>query len=127
MSSGRHIVPTLLVLLPAATVLADDAPELRHNPFSRPPSKVVAEVEAPGRPTSTNEVVLTATLVTDGKGMAHVSGLVLRPGDEIYGKKLLRVYEDRAVFLENGKEATVYVKPAQDEDDEEKPRRRRPR
>ncbi len=125
MSSRRHIATALLVLLPAAVALGDDAPALEHNPFSRPPSKVVGEVEVPGRPTTVGEVVLTATMVTAGKGMAHVNGLVLRPGDQIYGKRLLRVYEDRAVFLENGKEATVYVKPAQDEDDEKKPERRR--
>ncbi len=127
MIGGRHIVTALLVLLPEAAALGDDAPALEHNPFSRPPSKVVAEVEVPGRPVAPNEIVLTATMVTAGKGMVHVSGLVLRPGDEIYGKKLLRVYEDRAVFLENGKEATVYVKPAQDDDDEENPRRRQTR
>ncbi len=126
MSNQRHIVAALLVLLPAAAAVGDEAPALEHNPFARPPSKIAPEVDVPGRPTQAGEILLAATMVTNGKGMANVNGLVLRPGDEIHGRRLLRVYEDRAVFLENGKEATVYVKPAQSEDDEEKPKRRRP-
>ncbi len=121
-----RIATVLLMSLAASIAFGDDAPDLQHNPFSRPPSKIVAEVEVAGKPRVAGEIVLTATMVTAGKGMAHVNGQVLRPGDEIYGRRLLRVYEDRVVFLDNGKEATIYVRSSQDEVDEEKsPRRQR--
>ena len=100
-------------------LLADDAPPLRHNPFARPPSEVIVERSNPGDVGLLEEIVLTATMVSSGERLAHVSGRVLRPGEEIGGRILLRVYEDRAVFLRNGEEATVYVKPELVESDEE--------
>ena len=100
-------------------LLADDAPPLRHNPFARPPSEVIVERSNLGDVRPAEEIVLTATMVSSAERLAHVSGRVLRPGDQIGGRILLRVHEDRAVFLKNGEEATVYVKPELVESDEQ--------
>ncbi len=117
----------IIVALPAAGVVADGAPTLEHNPFARPPSKTPESVrgEVFGVPAGT--IVLTATMVSSGRRLAHVNGVVMRPGDELDGNKLLRVFEDRAVFLKDGEESTVFVKPELNEDDEQQrqsPRRR---
>ena len=103
---------------------------LRNNPFSRPeifnaPPPPVRSVEV--IPPEQVELNLTATMVSSGRRLAHVNGVVLRPGDEFQGNKLLRVFEDRAVFLKDGEETTVYVKPELNEDDDQErqsPRRR---
>ena len=105
---------------PITPLLADEAPPLRHNPFARPPSEVIVERSSRGEVGPAEEIVLTATMVSSAERLAHVSGRVLRPGDEIGGRILLRVHEDRAVFLNHGEEATVYVKPELVESDEEK-------
>ena len=66
-------------------------------------------------------------MVSTGDRLANVGGRVLRPGDEVSGSKLLRVYEDRAVFLSNGKEVTVHVKPGLDDDNGRNRQNRRAR
>lgn len=114
------------IFLVAAAVLlgapaAADVPEreLRNNPFSRPPSRVVRESGPSVLPDGTVQPIeLRATLVTGRHGLANVAGRILKPGDEVAGYTLLRVYEDRAVFRQAGRTVTVYVKPELAEDDE---------
>ena len=62
---------------------------------------------------------LRATLVGSRDKLANVAGKTLRPGDEIQGYTLVKVFEDRAVFARKGSRLTVYVKPELEEDDEE--------
>ena len=86
---------------------------LMHNPFSRPPS---AEAPEPGSAQSErNEPIqpvdLRATMVASTQRLADVAGRILRPGDEVQGFTLLQVFEDRAVFENQGRHLTVYVKP----------------
>ncbi len=114
----------LCLLLLSATAFASEPPRLEHNPFSRPPSQVrVGEfrVETALRPAT--ELVVTATMVSSGERLAHIDGRVLREGEEIYGYRLLRIHEDRAIFERNGETETVLVKPPQDENDEREIRR----
>jgi hypothetical protein len=100
----------LVALAPAVPVAGA---ELAHNPFSRPPSNIVAtESDTPGRERQpVRPLELRATMIAGRSGLANVDGRILRPGEEIDGYRLERVYEDRAVFSRAGKPITVYVKP----------------
>ncbi len=69
------------------------------------------------------ELVVTATMVSTGERLAHIDGRVLREGEEIYGYRLLRIDEDKAIFERNGETETVLVKPERDENDERETRR----
>ncbi len=108
-----------LMALLAAAAGASEAPELRNNPFARPPSERTApfapEARAEG---ATSELELRATLVSTQTRLANVGGKTVRPGDEVQGYKLLKVFEDRAVFARQGKHLTIYVKPDLEENDE---------
>ncbi len=111
-------------LLLTATVSANEPPPLDHNPFSRPPSQVrvgADRVETALLPAT--ELVVTATMVSSGDRLAHIDGRVLREGEEIYGYRLVRIHEDKAIFERNGETETVFVKPEQDENDEREIRR----
>lgn len=98
---------------------ASEPQALAHNPFSRPPSEVAIDVSAPIviAEGSTTAPDLRATMVTIGSRLANVAGIILQPGDEIQGFRLLHVYEDRAVFESQGRQQTVYVKPDPAEDE----------
>ncbi len=114
----------ICVLALHGTAVASEPPPLEHNPFSRPPSQVRIDdgrVETVLR--AATELVVTATMVSSGERLAHVDGRVLREGEEIYGYRLLRIYEDKAIFERNGDTETVFVKPEQDENDERERRR----
>ncbi|MDH3533026.1 MAG: hypothetical protein OEO82_08855 [Gammaproteobacteria bacterium] len=108
-----------LVLLLGASGYAAEPPALKHNPFSRPPSAITLEsrplITADG---SVQPLDLRATLVAATDKLANVAGRTLRPGDDVQGYKLLQVFEDRAIFLRDGKPLTVYVKPDRVEDNE---------
>ncbi len=56
-------------------------------------------------------------MVSSTSALANIEGQVLRPGQEINGYLLKRVYENRAVFERDGNELTVYVKPELEEND----------
>lgn len=108
----------LLILTPfvASTVVAVEPPPLANNPFDRPPSEVIASSAAPasvpgsqGRPLD-----LRSTLVGAGIMFADVGGRVLAPGDSVGDFRLIRVYEDRAVFLYHNKPLTVFVRQVPD-------------
>jgi len=97
------------------SVAADGPPQLRKNPFSRPPSNVTIDDRVSIRD---DEVVsdsfeLQATMIGTVNKLANVDGRILKPGDEIQGHVLVAIHERYAVFRRNGKDTTVYVKPQQ--------------
>jgi len=107
------------MLLQSSTIAAAEQPQLAHNPFARPPSEVAAPVRALMRTDgSKQEIDLRATMVASKDKLANVAGKILRPGDEVQGYTLVRVYEDRAIFRREGNRLTVYVKPDLQKDDE---------
>ena len=111
---------TLLALLATAALAAEPTP-LEHNPFSRPPSAVPRDVTPfIAEDGTAQDIDLRVTMVASNDRLANVAGRTLRPGDEMQGYKLLRVYEDRAVFVRAGRRLTVYVKPDLVEDDEQR-------
>ena len=110
----------LLTLLLGSSVMAADVAALKGNPFSRPPS--AARPETAGVAVTDGpvpQVDLQATMVGTGKGLANVGGRILKPGQSIEGLTLVKVYEDRAVFMHRGERLTVYVKPDLNESDDE--------
>lgn len=110
----QHIASLHVVALTAsAAVWAAEPPPLRHNPFSRPPSNVLADsgAQSAGVGDVPGEVDLRATMVASTTKLANVAGRILRPGEEFHGLTLLDVFEDRAVFASGGRRLTVYVKP----------------
>ena len=115
---GLVAVITLITL--TTTAFASEPPQIRHNPFARPPSEAFVD----RTPTSVNDesgdsaLDLRATMVGTSDRLANVAGRTVRAGDEIQGFVLLHVHEDHAIFIRNGKRRTVYVKPDLEEDDD---------
>lgn len=111
-----HIIFAILLLYGSSN--AAEPPPLSKNPFSRPPSQITVDsqpqVLADG---SVQELDLRATMAASTAGLANVAGKILRPGDEVQGYRLLKVFEDRAIFEREGKRLTIYVKPQIDDDD----------
>ena len=111
---------SLFLLLTGAAASAADVAALRGNPFTRPPSEALPVSTAIA--VADDEVVevdLQATMVGAGKGLANVGGRILKPGQTIEGLILVKVYEDRAVFLHMGERLTVYVKSHLNESEDE--------
>lgn len=106
------------VLAASADVPAAEPPYLAHNPFSRPQQEDIqlARNTESNNSQSTDALLLRATMVSGNTRYANVNGRISRTGDKILGYTLQRIFENRAVFLKNGKQTTVYVKPKLEED-----------
>ncbi len=93
---------------------ADEPRGLANNPFQRPAIDVsprVVQVEDDGTESVLPELDLRITLIAGRERLARVGDALLRPGDDVDGYTLVRVYENRAVFKRQGKEVVVHVKP----------------
>ena len=105
----RPVVSGLLVsfLAPAA---ADQLPG--KNPFNKPDFMSVVEeapsslgtADAPRDPLS-----LKATLLGQGMGLANIDGVVLAPGDEYAGYRLLVVNEGGVVLEREGERVVLQL------------------
>ena len=118
---GALIFLVTMATWPSMLVAADAPPELSYNPFSRPSSEVVRaergviendDGSAPALP-------LQATMVGRVSRLANVAGRILKPGDKYRGYQLVAIHERYAVFERGGETTTVYVKPDQEEEDDE--------
>jgi hypothetical protein len=118
-NARRKFSTGLAILLSTAGIQAKEPPSIAHNPFSRPPSTLIPDtrqqVLADG---SIQPLDLRATMVSANASLANVAGRILRPGDKAQGYVLLKVFEDRAIFVREGQQLTVYVKPLPVEDNE---------
>lgn len=118
----RSLTKKLLTLAVSLLLYGSCAAEplgLRHNPFARPPSVVAVPDRDVRRQAGLAEApVVLATLVGTRDRLANVDGRTLRPGDEIYGYTLVKVFENRAVFERQGNRTIVYVRPQPEESDE---------
>ncbi len=92
---------------------AAEPPPISHNPFSRPPSIAIVDARSPSQRQDDlpGAMDLRATLVASNDRLANVAGEILRPGDDVQGYTLLYVYEDRAIFEQQGRQFVIYVKP----------------
>ena len=122
----KHLA-LIIALLLGANVAVAEPPPLRNNPFARPPAPLIREATRPEGESSSTPLIVIATMVSSSATLANIEGQVMRPGQEINGYLLKRVYEDRAVFERDGNELTVYVKPELEEDDVRITPNRRPR
>ena len=116
----KRFAPLCLLLLGTAAT-GEEYAAIKANPFSRPPSEYVPVMQGiPSNDGETPRIDLRATMVGTGRGLANVGGRILKPGQAIEDLTLVKVYEDRAVFLYRGDRLTVYVKPHlhESEDDE---------
>ena len=113
-------IPLLLAsLVSPSGVSAGEPPALRHNPFARPPSAVLPDDPSEQPPLNPDEMpALLATMVSTQGKLANVGGRILGPGDEIYGFRLLQIFEDRVVFERQGRRTTVYVRPQPEENND---------
>jgi len=111
---------TLLAPWLSTVTAADEPPELRHNPFSRPSSEVIRTERSVIERDDGEGVTLDlqATMIGTVSKLANVAGHILKPGDEIQGYLLIAIYERYAVFRKDGQSMTVYVKPNLAETDE---------
>ena len=116
-----RVLTSLLILSSAAS--ASEPPPLEHNPFSRPPTEIRVRDSQSDVQRPSDELILTATMVSSAERLAHIDGRVIREGQEIYGFKLLRIHEDRAIFERNGNTETVFVRPNRDENNGRENRR----
>ena len=110
----------LVSACPPPAIAADGPPELSRNPFTRPSSDVIRNVQSVFEPDNGNgeTLDLQATMIGSRNRLANVAGRILKPGDEIEGYRLVAVHERYAVFRRDSKMITVYVKPHLAEDDE---------
>ena len=102
-----------LLAMPLLSTAQDGPPELRNNPFARPPSHVIVDdrVSVRTEEPPSDPLELQATMIGTSNRLANVGGRILKPGDEFEGHVLVAVHERYAVFRRNGKDTTVYVKP----------------
>ncbi len=107
----------IVALLACANLVVAEPPPLSNNPFSRPPAPLIRETARPEGDVSNTPLIVIATMVSSTGAFANIEGQVMRPGEEINGYLLKRVFENRAVFERDGNELTVYVKPELEEDD----------
>ena len=119
MNSGRYWLAGALATL-AVGARADEPPGIEHNPFTRPaifePASMMSEAAAEAGSAS-GALALRITMISSQHRLAKVGDRILAPGDEVQGYRLVRVYENRAVFERQGDELTVYVKPHLEEPD----------
>ena len=113
MNTRRKLL--MLVFVACSFAAAADEPRgLENNPFQRPDiadaPRLMPDVMG-GSDETGLELDLRITLIAGRERLARVGETLLRPGDEVEGYTLVRVYENRAVFERSGKEITVHVKP----------------
>lgn len=111
-------IALLAIAWPQTSSAQEGPPELRSNPFSRPPSNVFIDdrVSPRAEEPESDPLTLQATMIGTVSKLANVDGRIMKPGDEIQGHVLVAIHERYAVFRRNGKNTTVYVKPELAED-----------
>ena len=106
----RRLLVSLLVIACPGTASADQLPA--KNPFNKPDFMNVVE-EAPSRLATsdvpTEELSLKATLLAEGRGLANIDGVVLAPGDEYQGYRLLNVTEEGVVLERDGNRVVLQL------------------
>lgn len=117
-ATNKLIAAAFALLVASTGVYAAEPPYLAHNPFARPQQDDIrlARNTNGNNTQPTEALLLRATMVSGNTRYANANGRILRAGDEIFGFTLQRIFENRAVFVKNGKQTTVYVKPKLEED-----------
>lgn len=104
----------IVAVFAAGAVAAQEAPpELRNNPFSRPPSEVIIDDRVSVRTDeiATSAIEVQATMIGSTARLVNVGGRILKIGDEVQGYRIAEIHEQYVVFERDGRDLTVYVKP----------------
>ena len=102
----------------AGAVAADPLPE--KNPFNKPAFMAnleEASVQLASSDIPSSELKLGATLVGGGRGLATIDGVVLAPGDEYQGYRLVAVQEGGGVLERGGERMVLQLVEEQQDDD----------
>ena len=106
----RRPVVSLFVMVCLGTASADQLPD--KNPFNKPDFMSVVQ-EAPSRLAASDvprdPLSLKATLLGQGRGLANIDGVVLAPGDEYQGFRLLAVNEGGVVLERDGERVVLQL------------------
>jgi len=108
----KAILAGMLIALAAATsAVSDDSDAISLvNPFDRPSwLSEASEIVEVARPAKVR-LDLRATLLGE-PSLANVGGIIIEPGDEIAGYKLLSISEGAALFSDGVRSIEVRVKP----------------
>jgi hypothetical protein len=101
------IVPTYPCL---SAVAGELPPSTERTPFT-PPAHIT-QLKAPGVRKTAVDLELRATMISKQWTMANVNGTMLVPGETINDYRLLRVRENEAVFIKEGKQIVVAIDAA---------------
>ncbi len=110
-SPGLILAGTLVLMFSGFGVaLAEPAVALRHDPFLHPrlaPAPPAPPV--PGQAPALKPVTLElrATMISGDWTMANINGVMLLPGQEVEGHRLVAVGEREVVVENGGKKRTV--------------------
>lgn len=111
-------VMVTMTLLIGMVITAPAAEPPQKNPFAKPAFMAFIEDAPPltmAEPSS-EALDLKATLVARDKSFANIGGVVLAPGEEHAGYRLLSVSEGAAVLERNGERIVLML--FQESDDE---------
>ncbi len=101
----------VITLAAAMAGLAPAAEPPQKNPFAKPAFMNFVE-DAPAALQSdqpAEALSLKATLVAEGRAFANIGGVVLAPGEEHAGYRLLSVSEGKAVLERNGERVVLML------------------
>lgn len=82
---------------------------LKHDPFTLPVPAPRPEPGAP-LPESVWKPELRAIMVAGPKSIVNVAGTLVRIGEQINGYRLVEVHEETAVFVNNKKRVTLWLR-----------------
>jgi len=109
----------VIALFLGMPTMAPAAEPPQKNPFAKPAFMTLIE-EAPAqtrREAPAEALSLKATLVAEGKSFANIGGIILAPGEEHDGYRLLAVREGAAVLERNGERIELMLFQESEEDE----------
>ncbi len=106
-----YLIPCMLLLFWLPAVWAGEGGgeslQLTRDPFQRPSHSAIKKTPDEDVVKGTAALQLLATMNAKPVGMANVNNVLLQPGDEINGYRLVAVRDFEVVFEKNGIEVVV--------------------
>lgn len=87
----RRLVLTITLCATTSGILAEDAPELTHNPFARP--DMAASSGSSNRDSGSWPEALRATLVDGVHSLANIDGTLVTVGESVDGATVTHIAE----------------------------------
>ena len=102
------LLGVLLYCSGRSAMAADPSSENLRSPFI-PPAEITRLQQPQSQTPETTGLQLRATMITKAWSMANVNGTMLMPGDAINGYRLVRVLENEAIFVKDGRRVVVTI------------------